>query len=299
MTGGSWQTGPELKPRRPRTPVADLFEQTFGLYRRNFVSMVLVTALFQGPLILASLPLTVWQAQWSRQLSTPASTAAVLDQMGPYVASSVLTSLLALVLGSFGGAGVTYIAGRARSGDRASIGEVLRAVRRLTPSIAGYIVLFIGGSLALGLAFVAVAFIAALIGGLAGNVGLAIVVIVLLGLAVMITVVITLARLALSLPALVLERHRPMNALRRSWSLVAGWTWRTIGILLLVGLVFGIIGLVVSPVNIPGVMAGYLEGSLGSYVVLAIVGGAIQIAVGPILPTLVTVLFFDYAAERP
>jgi len=299
VSGGSWQTGPELKPRRPRTPIADLFEETFRLYRRNFGPMLLVTAVFLGPVVLASLPLTFWQAQWSRQFSTPASAAAAMDEVGPFIGLSLAISLLALVLGTFAGAGITYVAGRARSGDRPSVGEVFRALRRLTPPIAGYIGLFVAGWLAMSLAVVVLVVISVLIAGVSQKIGVAIAAIVLLGLALTIAVVAVLVRLALSLPALVLEQQRPMNALRRSWRLVAGSMWRTIGILLLVGLVIGIAGLVVSPVYIPGVMEGFLEGSPGSYIVVAIIGGAIQIALGPILPTLLTVLFFDYAAERP
>ena len=53
--------GGTTRPRR--TPVADLFEETFGLYRNTFAAMALVFAAFEIPIVILTLPLTAMQAQ--------------------------------------------------------------------------------------------------------------------------------------------------------------------------------------------------------------------------------------------
>ncbi|MGH2489764.1 MAG: hypothetical protein ACRDFR_09145, partial [Candidatus Limnocylindria bacterium] len=101
------------RPRR--TPVADLFEEAFRLYRGNFAAMVLVFAAFEIPIVLATLPLTAWQARWSEPFSRPsaANLQRVLDEIGPFFAVALLVGLAAVILGLFAAAGVVHVAGRA------------------------------------------------------------------------------------------------------------------------------------------------------------------------------------------
>jgi uncharacterized membrane protein YvlD (DUF360 family) len=101
-------------------------------------------------------------------------------------------------------------------------------------------------------------------------------------------------RLALSIPVLVVEGSAPLDALRRSWGLVAGSTWRTLGILFLGAMVLGLGASIINPVFVPGLFEGLITGSLTSYVVIAVVSGVVQALLGPIMPTLLTVLYFDY-----
>ncbi|MDQ6794392.1 MAG: hypothetical protein M3067_06175 [Chloroflexota bacterium] len=76
-----------------------------------------------------------------------------------------------------------------------------------------------------------------------------------------------------------------------------GSTWRTFGILLLAGLVVALIGGLVSPIFDPGVMQGVLSWSPWAYLLVTVVGGIVQIVLGPLIPALMTVLYFDYAAR--
>jgi membrane-anchored glycerophosphoryl diester phosphodiesterase (GDPDase) len=115
------------------------------------------------------------------------------------------------------------------------------------------------------------------------------------GVAIAILLIVLGIRLTLAVPALVLERQRPLDALRRSWNLVRGSTWRTFGILFLATLVVGVISGLVSVMFLPGVMEGILTGSLTSLLLVTLGSGVVQVLLGPIVPILLTVLYFDYA----
>lgn len=283
--------------RARRTPVADLFEETFHLYRGQFATMLLVYAAFEIPIVLAMLPLTAWQARWSQFAYSPsaASIQRMLDEIVPFLAVSLLFGLAAIILGSFAAAGVIYVAARARVNERPTAREVFTALRSLAPAILGYVGLIVAAVLVFPIGFLAIGlYVGTGAGGAVSTLMAVVVIFVLIGL-----YIVGVARFALTIPALVVERQGPVPALRRSWSLVAGSTGRTFGILLLAGLVVTVVASFATPVYLPGLMDGIINGSVGSFVVVALVGGAAQTLLGPIIPTLLTVLFFDYVTYRP
>jgi hypothetical protein len=299
MTQSAPGSGVAGTTRPRRTPVADLFEETFRLYRGHFAAMVLVFAAFEIPVVILTLPLTALQAQWSQRFydPSPAALQRVLDDLVPFFAATSVVGLVAIILGAFAAAGVTYVAGRARNGESSTAREVFPVLRSLAPAILGYVGLIVAAGLLVGVGFIAIGLVLAL-GTPDGSElgGLVAVVVVLAAIAI---IIVAVARFALAIPALVLERLGPIPALRRSWSLVEGSTWRTFGIVLLAGLVLTIIASVATPLYVPGVMEGIVSGSVGSFVIVALVSGAIQILIGPVIPTLLTVLYFDYEANRP
>ena len=284
------------RPRR--TPVADLFEETVRLYRDHFAAMVLVFAAFQIPAVILTLPLTALQAPWSQRFYNPttADVQRALDDLVPFVGASVLVGLAAIILGSFAAAGVTQVVGRARNGERPTAREVFPVLRSLAPSILGYVGLIVAAGLLVGAGFVALGLLLAL--GTADGSELGGLLAVVIVLAVIAIAIVAVARFALTIPALVVEQLGPIAAFRRSWTLVEGSTWRTFGIVILAGLVMTIIASVATPLYLPGMMEGIITGSMGSFVLVALVSGAVQILVGPIVPTLLTVLYFDYEANR-
>jgi hypothetical protein len=178
---------------------------------------------------------------------------------------------------------------------------VFLALRRLGGPIFVYIALLIVGFIlaviCLTLVLTIVVSVLAIALGRGGGA-----VYVLLTIVAVVTAVVLVAavatRLALAVQALVLERARATDAFRRSWSLVRGSTWRTFGILLLAGIVVGLLGALLSPIFLPGVMQGVMSGSPGAYLLVALAAGIAQIVLGPLIPTLLTVLYFDYAARR-
>jgi hypothetical protein len=121
----------------------------------------------------------------------------------------------------------------------------------------------------------------------------------LLGVGFFIVAAVVLTRFCLVIPVIVIEGRRPVDALRRSWALVRGRGWRTLGILLLAVMVIGLISGLVSPFYLPGVASGFFSGNAWTYVTVTVAGAVAQVAIGPILPTLLTILYLDYAADAP
>jgi glycerophosphoryl diester phosphodiesterase family protein len=299
---------PAPEPRRRRTPVAEIFEETFRLYRQHFLLMVGIFAVFQVPFLLAIVPFEIWQIQWSfgpfdpnAPFGTPSASMPSMEQALLVLGAGLLLALASLILGTFGGAAISYIAGRAKNGDRPSAREVFLALRRLAAPILGYVAILVIGGLLLIVALIIVLTLVialAVVGLGRSGAGAVVLFLSVCGvIAIALFLVAVGVRISLAIPALVLERQRPMEALRRSWDLVRGSTWRTFGILVLAGFVVGLIGGLVSPIFLPGILQGVLAGSPAAILFVTIVSGAAQILLGPILPALVTVLYFDYARQ--
>jgi hypothetical protein len=281
-------------------PVADLFEETIRIYRRTFVVMLGFSALVQIPILLVSLPLYTQQAEWFRRMGEPPASFLQPEMVWTFVGAGILVFVVALILGTFGGAAMVYIAGRAKLGDRPSFGEVFRALWRLAPRLLGYLGVWVLGSflatIGLFVVFFIVFFAAALV---APDSGLGVFWMVLGMLALVVAAVVVIIRLALSLPVLVLEQVTPIGSLRRSWNLVRGATLRTLGIFLVAAVAIGVVSSVAGLFYSADVFEGLLTGNMGPYLVLVLISGAVNALVGPILPTMLTLLYYDYAGLSP
>jgi hypothetical protein len=278
-----------VTPRR--RPVADIFDEVFRLYRQNFALMVKVFGVFQVPLVLLSLPFWTMQAQWQSPAANSQAELLSMPQLGSLAAATIGFTIAGIVLGTFAFAGIAYVVSRARTGDRPQVGEVFQALRRRADSLLRLVLIAGLLGIVLTMAIGAVALVA-LVGGPGIGMG------VLAGIVAVVILTVPAARLALAIPALVVERTGPVNALRRSWALGAGSTVRIFAILMLAGLVVGVIGALFSPVYIPGLAEGILTGSVLSYTMVGVTSGLAQVLLGPILPTVLTVMYYDYAARE-
>jgi membrane-anchored glycerophosphoryl diester phosphodiesterase (GDPDase) len=117
--------------------------------------------------------------------------------------------------------------------------------------------------------------------------------------AIVVAVLVVLIRLVLSLPVLVLEQVTAIGSLRRSWNLVKGATLRTLGIFLVAGVAIGVVSSVTGLFYSADMFEGLLTGDMGGYLVLVLISGAVNTLVSPILPTLLTLLYYDYAGLSP
>ena len=133
---------------------------------------------------------------------------------------AVLTGLLILVVS------------RAVLGQRMSGGQMWAATRRRVPALIGLILLILAVTLVLTMACLVPGLLALTVSDALG--GALLVLGVLAGVVVL---VLTLTRLSMAVPALLLEEAGVPTALRRSWGLVRGSFWRVLGILLLTGLI--------------------------------------------------------------
>jgi len=112
---------------------------------------------------------------------------------------------------------------------------------------------------------------------------------VLGGIGAVVFEILLVVRLSLTLPAVVLERISPVDAIKRSWRLTNGSFWRLLGILLLTAIIVGIAGAVLTtPFTLVGALIGH--GSAGLFSVGTTTSAAALVigGIGTILATTVT-----------
>ncbi len=135
---------------------------------------------------------------------------------------------------------LSAVIGRGMLGHKVSLAQAWHAGR--VGAVIGTIALLFLLAIAVPVPVAAVVVVAALLHATP----VAILLGVIGGIGTVVFWVLLAIRLSLSLPAVVLERVPPRQAIRRSWQLSHGSFWRLFGILLLTGLVVGVAGYVLS-----------------------------------------------------
>ncbi len=180
---------------------------------------------------------------------------------------------------------LTVVVSRAVLGESSTIGEAWREARPRLASLFGvtFLVLLIA-LLVFGLSL-APGIVLALTDAPGGLIALAFVLGVLAAFALVVYVYVLLA---LAPAAVVIERQRVVDALRRSRALVTGAWWRTFWILLLVNVLAGVIGAVLSlPFAFGSFAAGFLTGDGANINLFGLVPLMIS-ALGSILASTIT-----------
>ncbi|MFJ2032382.1 hypothetical protein [Streptosporangium sp. NPDC087985] len=190
-----------------------------------------------------------------------------------FVAVTLLTGVL------------TRILGRAVFGGRTTVGEAWRLTRGRVPTLFGLVIVSML-ILLLPLALIVALLWALMSAGADSGPFFLLGVVAALGFLAY-TLFIT-TRLALAASVAVLERRGVLASLRRSWTLVSGGFWRTLGILLLTQLIAGVISAVISvPFTLAGTFVGLFgRGSTGSQIATALL-----IAVGGTVGAMITYPF--------
>lgn len=171
--------------------------------------------------------------------------------IGLMIAASV--SQLALIVGqTFNWGMYSIMVGRGAIGMRTSLSQGFRLLHGQWGRLLGILGLAIAVTLLLYGIVIALFFLAVMLGvtGAESNSGIAIAGAVLIGfLAVFGPLVVVIyfgIRWHLVLPSMVVEDLGIVPALRRSWDLTRGYFWRTLGILLLFAIIFGIVVVVIT-----------------------------------------------------
>jgi Membrane domain of glycerophosphoryl diester phosphodiesterase len=211
----------------------------------------------------------------SEELSTSTlaaqSASSVLSVLLTFVATTILTGLLTRVLG------------RAVFGARITVGEAWRMTRSRVWALLG-LSLLVGLVISLPLAVVVLLAVGV---GVASDVtGIAVGVVG--GLAWVAYAVILGTRLTLAPAALVLERLGVTDAMRRSWRLVRGDTWRVLGIIVVTQLLIAVVGAVAT---VPFTMGAGVLAAVGPGSVAVAAGVAVLLAVGQTLASMLTYPF--------
>jgi hypothetical protein len=265
-------------------PLPELLDELFRLYRRHF-------SLIVGVALVVALPGLVWtlvtgayrlnSASYANLFTTTPGTAPVFNsaQFANLVGPILLGFLGSVILLPFSVGAVYRAVTDVALGRPATIGSVLRE------TLARYWPLL--GLIGLAVAFFIVWVIAEIIGFL---------LLVLPGLAVFCAVIYLVVRWSLTVAAMMAEDIGPIRGLGRSWNLVTGSWWRTLGILLIVGILQAIIsyGMVI----LLGLIAAIFATGDFQAALVQIGGTLLSALVSPITTIAVVLLYFDLRVRK-
>lgn len=261
------------RPLRPLT-MGGIWSAALQLYRQNFLPLVGIVAIVQVAvaILLALVALTGLNATSRPSSASIVSLVVVglLSMLFFIVATFLQSGALTLAIADdYLGQPITIERAYAAAGRRlgALIGTSLLA------GLAIFLMMAVVSVVAFGLGALTHAGVITVIIGLAGIVGIAYFVLgwAFVGQTVM------------------LEQLSGVGALRRCTELVAGYWWRTFGVLLLTGIVVGIVAFVVEAVLGAIVRHGFLGG---------LVNLIVEILLAPFYSAVITLLYFDLRVRK-
>jgi hypothetical protein len=262
----------------------ELLDELFRLYRRQF-------SLIVGVALLVALPGLVWtlitgtyrlnSASYANLFTTTPGAQPVFNstQFANLAGPISLGALGSLILLPFSVGAVYRAVTDVALGRPATIGSVLRE------TLARYWPLL--GLIGLAVAFFIVWIIAEIIGVL---------LLVLPGIAVFCAAVYLAVRWSLTVAAMMAEDIGPIRGLGRSWNLVKGSWWRTLGILLIVGILQTIISYAL--VILFGLIAAIVSAGDFRAALVQIGGTLLSALVSPITTIAVVLLYFDLRVRK-
>jgi hypothetical protein len=290
----------------------ELLDHAFRLYRRYFFTFLAITAVVFVPVNMAVQLLNVAvQGSTTRLQRGTISDSSFDSSLNQSVTTLIVLSLLLIGLGILGGL-LQYLSQGALTSavadshlDRpVSFGGAYRAMFKHIGPLLGAIGMQI--LIGIGIFLPAIVLLLISIGILAsgGNSGAgAGFTFICLGFLLFFVSFIFYAyvfvRLTVIVPAIMVESLGPVEGLRRSWRLVQGYWWRTLGLLL----VLGIINFVISAgpaflvTLIVGLFTGFLDPVLNTAVtgVVTIITQALYI---PLELTCLTLYYFDLRVRK-
>ncbi|MEO6795954.1 MAG: glycerophosphoryl diester phosphodiesterase membrane domain-containing protein [Candidatus Dormibacter sp.] len=258
-------------------PLGELLDETFKLYRRHFSVIAGVALAVILPGLIVTLvsgsyranPFTYLQ-QIAQNANDPAALQRIQSQQQQFSSSPLylLSFPITLLLLPFSVGAVYYAATAFAAGSVETIGSVLIGTLRRYFGLFGVLI------------------IALLVG-------------VTAALIITIPVVIWIeVRWAVAFPALLAERVGPTRALGRSWALVKGNWWRTLGILIVVSILVSIIQAALGALL--GGMAALMPGLTTDFRagLVTVVTALVSAIVGAISPIAMTMLYLDLRVRK-
>lgn len=265
-------------------PLPELLDELFRLYRRHFSLIVGISLLVALPGLVWSLVTGIYRlnsASYANLITTSPGAAPTFNsqQLSSLLGAILLGVLGSLILLPFSLGAVYRAVTDVALGRPATIGSVLReTLARYFPllGLVGlFILMFIGWIIAEAVGFV---------------------LLILPGIAVFCAALYLAVRWSLVVAAMMAEDIGPIRGLGRSWNLVSGSWWRTLGILLIVtilqliityglGILFGLIAALVTTGDVQAA-------------VTQIVGTILNAVVNPITIIAVVLLYFDLRVRK-
>ncbi len=282
--------------------VGEWLDATFTLYRRNFALIASISAVVQIPYALLTWLLysvtglsafvnSPLASLGSRTL-TQAQTQQLLNSyLGVLAVSGGLLLLSALVILPLGEAATTRAVSDRYLDRKSTLRSAYGAAWHRLRSLISLILILVGAYVGCIAALVLLVLLFAAVGAGALGAVLAIVAIIALIPAVLVVYV----RSVVAVPAIVLERVSGWNGLKRSWSLMRGRFWPTLGRVLLLALITGIISSVVALIfELPGQAID----PNNTFIYNQVAGAIAAVFVGPISYIGITLLYYDVRIRK-
>ncbi len=225
------------------------------------------------------------------------------QQMELLGSSLLLLALLALVgaiATTLAAGALAYAVSRLLEGLPVTVRSTYRETLRKVLSLAGIVMLPLVAMVVIVAAWCTIALVLGAAAGetmATGEGGLAALLLLIWIVGLVAAVIFISIRWAVATPSVMLEDRRAASALGHSWRLVAGDSWRVLGIVLLVGIAQTV--LVTAVAELGRALFGLINADLvAGAVAQTLFSGLGGIIFGPILPIALTVLFYDLAARR-
>jgi hypothetical protein len=285
---------------RYRSRVAsELIDAAFSLYRRNLALILAAVALVQVPFALVRF--TLAQAAGLPGLDTALTSALTSSQTyadlqsrsGVQAATAALSIVSAGVVTPLALAVVAAVVVRRYTGQPATLSDAWRTVAQRGWGLLLLVPLFAAIDAPLAISSVTVTTATgpnptpAQTASAAGSAGILLV--------SMVFYVVALVPLLLAVPALIAEGVGGLGAVRRSWQLVRGAFWRTLGLYVLVSVIAGVFHAVTGLVlDIPG---NFLSGA-GATAIDSAAQAIAAVVATPIALITIALLYYDRRIRR-
>lgn len=293
--------------------LGDVLDGTFSIYQSDFLRLFLLALVANVPGVVAGLlaaGLMPAAPSFLELLRDPTA----LEQMVPQIDSEAaltrfalvgtagfLSVLLSLIVTPWFYGSTIHLASERILGRRTEWGQAARAGLR---TLFGLLVTFILVVVALFLWWVVTLGVAA--GGIALTLSLlwdrgptssalAVLLVAVLVLAGIAAALAGFGYLAVAIQAAAVERRFHVKALGRSVRLVRGRLWRTVGVALVLYLVWGIVSAILSS---PNLVLNLVVGGRAAAILGALVGALVQAALMPFLPVAFTLLYYDLRVRK-
>ena len=258
-------------------PLGELLDETFKLYRRHFTVIAGVALVIVLPNLILSLisgsyranPFTFLQ-NVLQNVNNPDELARIQSRQSQYTSSPLylLSFPIAALLIPFSVGALYRAATSLAAGNVETIGSVLLGTLRRYFAVWGVVIL----GVCVGIGAIAI---------------------------VTIPVVIwVLIRWSVAIPALFAEGIGPVKALGRSWNLVRDNWWRTLGILIIVGILVSLIQTALAALfgGIAALLPGLSDDIRAG--LLTTVSTLVDALVGAIQPIAITMLYLDLRVRK-
>ncbi|MFF5113296.1 hypothetical protein [Streptosporangium sp. NPDC000509] len=272
---------PGIIPLRP-LGVGDILDGAIKLMRSNPKSVLGLSAIAAA---LGAIPLAIGQVIALESITPILENPNAAPDEGSFLSQyggSLLSYAIQFVAVTLLTGVITRILGRAVFGGKMTAGEAWTLTRSRVPTLFGLVVvnlviLLVPMAMIIGVFFA--------LGSAGAGVGVIAIVGVVAVLAYVAYAFFVSTRLVLAPAAAVLERRGVVDSLLRSWHLVSGGFWRTLGIVILTQIIAFLVGQLLS---FPFVLGGSFLVLLGESSDGARIAAAILIAVGVTLGSMIT-----------